>query len=243
MDIKDRLKKVVKFAFASAGLGVVQLRANRSFMNCAFQSIVERKHNIQTVIDVGASDGRWSEEFMEYAPEAHYLLIEAQALHEEGLKTFCRRHPKGHYVLAAAGEKTGTLYFDANNPFGGQASYTPYEKSEIVPMVSVDQQVDELHLPGPYLLKLDTHGFEVPILKGAQAVLAQTEVIIMECYNFKIASECLTFDEMCQYLKTYGFRCIDLVDPVHRPHDHAFWQMDLVFVKADRPEFQYTKYR
>jgi hypothetical protein len=30
---------------------------------------------------------------------------------------------------------------------------------------------------------------------------------------------------------------------MHRPRDDAFWQMDLVFVRADRPEFTYLRYR
>jgi hypothetical protein len=39
-----------------------------------------------------------------------------------------------------------------------------------------------------------------------------------------------------------GFRCIDLVDPMHRPHDDSLWQMDLVFARKDRPEFSYRGY-
>ncbi|MCX7049019.1 MAG: hypothetical protein NTX50_26480 [Candidatus Sumerlaeota bacterium] len=34
----------------------------------------------------------------------------------------------------------------------------------------------------------------------------------------------------------------DLADPLHRPRDGSFWQMDLVFVKKDRPEFTINKY-
>jgi hypothetical protein len=48
---------------------------------------------------------------------------------------------------------------------------------------------------------------------------------------------------MCAYLGGLGFRCIDLVDPMYRPHDDALWQMDLVFLRQTRPEFTYTEYR
>ena len=92
-------------------------------------------------------------------------------------------------------------------------------------------------------MKLDTHGFEVPILEGAVRTLAETEVILIECYTFRIAPACLTFAEMCRYLGERGFRCIDLGDPLYRPHDDALWQMDLVFVRKDRPEFSYLGYR
>jgi hypothetical protein len=95
---------------------------------------------------------------------------------------------------------------------------------------------------GPYLLKLDTHGYEVPILEGARETLTRTEAIIMECYNFRIAPECLMFGDMCQHMERLGFRCIDLVDPMHRLADDSLWQMDLVFVRGDRPEFSYLGY-
>jgi len=48
---------------------------------------------------------------------------------------------------------------------------------------------------------------------------------------------------MCRYLGERGFRCIDLVDPLYRRRDDAFWQMDLVFIRKDRPEFSHQGYR
>jgi hypothetical protein len=110
-------------------------------------------------------------------------------------------------------------------------------------VTTVDNEVSSRAWTGPYLLKFDTHGFELPILKGALKTLQDTAVVVMECYNFRIAPECLTFHEMCAYLGGLGFRCIDLVDPMYRPHDDALWQMDLVFLRQTRPEFTYTEYR
>jgi hypothetical protein len=144
----------------------------------------------------------------------------------------------------AAGDSVGQIYFDASDPFGGQASYTPYPVNNLeIQVTTLDHETSSRNLPGTYLLKLDTHGFEVPILRGATSVLKETEVIVIECYNFRISSECLLFFEMCQHLQTLGFRCIDLVDPLQRLYDGAFWQMDLIFIRADRPEFSYAHYK
>ncbi len=202
-----------------------------------------KKHQINTIIDIGASDGRWSESAMRYYPFCQYLLVEAQPVHEAALKHFINAHNNSQYTLAAAGDREGQIYFDANDPLGGQASFTPYELNNIVvPVTSIDIEIKNRNLPGPYLLKTDTHGFEVPILKGASKTIRETEIIIMECYNFKIGPDCLLFYEMCDYLGELGFRCIDLVDPLWRPYDHSLWQMDLIFVKKDRPEFSYLGY-
>ncbi|HXA13732.1 MAG TPA: hypothetical protein VNW23_01275, partial [Opitutaceae bacterium] len=50
------------------------------------------------------------------------------------------------------------------------------------------------------------------------------------------------FPQFCLHMERLGFRCIDLFDPMNRPSDGAFWQMDIVFMKADRPEFTTTGY-
>ena len=41
-------------------------------------------------------------------------------------------------------------------------------------------------LPGPHLIKLDTHGYEVPILCGATETLRNTNLLVIETYNFRL---------------------------------------------------------
>lgn len=240
------LKSLIQALLAPLGVKLVRLGgpADRSTMANGLRALARRGHTVNTVVDIGASTGIWSDRLMPHFPDSRYLLIEAQPVHEPALREYCRRHPNAEYVLAAAGEKRGQIFFDASDPFSGQASPTARTAAHVpVPVTTVDAEVAARSLRGPYLLKFDTHGFEVPILRGAAETLARTEVIIMECYNFRISPECLTFDEMCGYLGERGFRCIDLLEPMYRLHDGAFWQMDLVFVRGDRPEFSYNGYR
>ena len=227
------------------GYDIVPLNSplSRCHMEAALGALYRRGISVNTVIDIGASDGSWSSLLMRHYRDCQYLLIEAQPVHENALRSFCARHPNAQFVLAAAGEREGRIHFDARDPFGGQASYSQTGTGNIeVPVVTIDAEVASRALKPPYLLKLDTHGFEVPILAGAAKTLSEAEVVVVECYNYRIAPECLTFDEMCRYLGERGFRCIDLVDPLHRPYDDSFWQMDLVFVRKNRPEFEYRHY-
>jgi len=240
----QQIKNTIQRLLDSMGYTIIRVDSNRATMRCAIQRLAERNHSFKTVIDVGASDGRWSLLFMEHFHWCQYLLIEAQSTHEKALRQFCSEHKNAQFILAAAGETPGQINFDASDTFGGQASYTPYPANNIiVPVTTIDDEVQSKQLKEPYLIKFDTHGFEVPILRGALHTLHATEVIIMECYNFKATPEGLLFFEMCEYLKEFGFRCIDLVDPLYRPYDNSFWQMDLVFVKDSRPEFSYLQYR
>jgi hypothetical protein len=92
-------------------------------------------------------------------------------------------------------------------------------------------------LEPPYLLKLDTHGFEVPILAGAARTLQGPSVLVIEAYNFTVRDGALRLPQLCGHLEERGFRCLDLVDPLYRS-DGALWQVDAVFVRADAPEYR-----
>jgi len=246
LKLKQKLKNGISKLLFSLGYALVRITSQQAHgtMDGALRNIAGRKHFFNTVIDVGASDGSWSLSLMRCFPQCQYLLIEAQPVHEKSLIQFVKEHKNVQFSLAAAADSPGNIYFDASDPFGGQASHMPYALNNIqVPTTTIDNEILTRKLQGPYLIKLDTHGFEVPILRGASHTLTETEVIIMECYNFRITKDCLLFYEMCDYLEEHKFRCIDLVDASHRPYDNSFWQMDLVFVKDNRPEFLYSLYQ
>jgi FkbM family methyltransferase len=206
--------------------------------------LAARQLNLGALIDVGASDGRWTRGARQFFPGCRHLLIEAQPVHEPALREYCGQNPDTHYVLAAAGEAPGEINFHTASPLGGKASYTPFASHNlVVPITTVDAEVERLQLPGPYLLKLDTHGFEGPILNGARRILPAVAAIVVECYNFRITPECLLFHEMCARLADDGFRCLDLVNVLHRPRDGVLWQMDMAFIRPDPAIFDHHSYR
>jgi FkbM family methyltransferase len=236
--MRSTVKRVVNKVFGLAGLEVRGRHPSPFSLAGALRRA--RGTPVRTVIDVGASDGRWSREAMDVFPEASYLLIEAQqGPHEVGLRKFCQEHPNAKYILAAAGERTGTIHFDASDPFGGAASETPCGANDIeVPVTTIDIEVEQRRLEPPFLIKLDTHGFEVPILQGALHTLKSTNMLIIEAYNFKFHEGCLRFHELCSYMDGLGFRCSDIFDVHHRPRDGLLWQLDMVFISNARREFQ-----
>jgi len=243
------LRHIIQSILEKFGLTLVRLTPvlqptfSRGSMSSAMQALAQQNTPIKTIIDIGASDGHWAEMAMEFFPSSDYLLIEAQMVHQEKLDAFVIEHTKAQYCLAAAGDKVGRIFFDAGNPFGGQASYEPYAQNNIeVEVTTVDVQIAQRMLSGPFLLKLDTHGFEVPILAGAADALRYTQVIVIECYVQHLTGQSLTFAQMCLHMDVLGFRCIDAVDLEWRPFDNTLWQMDLIFIRKDRIEFTYRDY-
>ena len=209
----------------------------------ALARIVRRGLSLNAVIDVGASNGSWSRVCMQHFPNAQYLLVEAQVCHQRELEAFCAHHPNTRYILAAAGNRDGECFFDDSAPFGGLASNEPTAACVTrLPMVSLDTVVVRGGIAGPYLLKLDTHGFELPIIEGAEELLRDTELAVIETYAFRLNETALLFHEFCAQMDRRGFQVADFSEPLWREHDGALWQWDLFFVRKSNPVFRHARF-
>jgi len=219
--------------------------ASRFTMEAMIERLANRGVPIRCVIDIGASDGNWSIGCMKHFPEASYLAVEP--LHErvDSLEKTKSRFPNFDYALCLAGESDGEkLRLQVADDLDGSTVEGRHSgESRLCTSRTIDSVVAEKNLVGPYLLKFDTHGYELPILRGSSQVLQQTAAILMETYNFRLTNDCLRFPQMCSYLEELGFRCVDFADPMLRVYDQAFWQMDLLFLREDSEVFQYHRYQ
>jgi FkbM family methyltransferase len=224
-------------------LGLHLIRRERAFeIDEALGRARARGLEIRTVIDVGASDGIWSLRAQRHFPKARFLLFEPLAERHAALERLRASHGFD-FVPAAAGDRTGTVRFQIDPQLDGSGVATPDSPmTREVPVETIDATVAARELTGPYCLKLDTHGFEVPVLIGAARVLGQTQLLVIEAYNFTLTPDCLRFHELCTWLEARGFRCCDLADPMRRPRDGVLWQMDLLFVPAASPWFASNRY-
>lgn len=240
------IKKIVKSGLKKIGYRIQKINQNQLDLTMAggLQRCLDRGLHVNTIIDVGASNSSWSKMCMEYFPHAKYLMIEAQEAHKKKLDDFKNKNGNTDYVIAAAGNREGKIYFNNESLFGGLASETPFDKNCIeVPVVTIDNEIKKRNLKPPFLIKLDTHGFEVPILEGAKDVVKQAELIIIETYNFQINKDSLKHYQMCKYMENVGFSSNEMVDFITRPFDKSFWQMDTFFIPSNSKEFNYRGYQ
>lgn len=235
------IRRAVRKLFNSIGYDVT--RRDSSFtMGGALRRCSSRGISVNTVIDVGASDGRWSELCMEVFPHAQYLLIEANVAHKRGLDSFIRHHPNGEYILAAAGRTCGRIFFESSDLFGGSASDIPGKNSAEIPVTTIDSEVKARGLKPPFLIKLDTHGYEVPIIEGALQTLPDTSLIIVETYNYRLTPSGMRYFEMASYMERLGFSTIEMADLLLRKKDRSLWQMDTFYIPSQSREFENTRF-
>lgn len=203
-----------------------------------------RGTEIATIIDVGAAKGAWGIATRKFWPESNLHFVEANEGWRPALKALADKDSKISYTIKGMSDEPGVIFFPiTDDPFGGAVFKQKPDDGRnynAVPATSVDTEVDEKKLLGPYLLKLDTHGTEVDILNGAIETLKNTALICIEMYNFGGQKR---FAQLIVYLEELGFRCIDVCEPMFRPIDGVLWQMDFIMAPRSNPAFSKLRYK
>jgi FkbM family methyltransferase len=236
--ILTKAKLGVKKLFGAFGLEIGIRRpadsTPRASMKGALRHLAKLGFRPPTVIDVGVANA--TAELYEQFADANILLIEPLKEFEPFLRQICTSY-RAQYVLAAAGSKSGSAILNVhengfgssllNEVDGGTVDGTPRE----VPMVMIDTVVAEKKLTGPYLLKVDVQGAELQVLEGAERVLQETEVVVMEVSLIGTLVGCPQLFEVVEWMKGAGFVVYDIWGLLYRPLDDALCQADLVFVR------------
>jgi len=111
--MKAIIKKIIK-CLIPYGIVAIYRRKNNIFKEQnTFVSILnnlkQRGIHVNTIIDIGASDGRWSNEIINIFPQSKFFLIEANDVHKNGLKSFKAKNNNVEYIIAAAGDELGHI--------------------------------------------------------------------------------------------------------------------------------------
>jgi FkbM family methyltransferase len=144
-------------------------------------------------------------------------------------------------VEAAVSDRDGETFFHSEKKNrGAEISHSwivdrPTDASRSVKTIRLDTYLEEHGQEGPYLLKIDVEGPNVPssILQGALRTLTQSSAVVIE----------MTVDRFMQrasILHDAGFDLWDSVD--HCYYGGCLWQFDAVFInrklKDEIPSFR-----
>ncbi|MEZ5892056.1 MAG: FkbM family methyltransferase [Parvularculaceae bacterium] len=208
----------------------------------ALARIAQKQLEIATIIDVGAAKGAWTEKAWRHWPQANAHLLEAKESWRPDIENLRKKHGRVSYKIAGAARTPGKIYFPKDvDEYGGAVFKESSERANLeeIDATSIDHEVAQFGLKGPYAIKLDTHGTEVDILDGATRALEETAFLCIETYSM-IGQK--RFPELIADLQGRGFRCADVAEPLFRPRDKLLWQIDFYFLRADHPAFRDYKY-
>lgn len=197
-----------------------------------------------TIFDIGVNTG--TPGLYDDFPDAKYVLVDPLEENAVFMKELCERVSDGHYFLAAAAATAGEVEMSVAPSFGGSGMAKVYAHKDgsrrRVPALTLDDLAAKVGAKPPYLLKIDTEGAELEVLEGAQAVLAKTELLILEV-RLRPIGNAPQLQETLAYLKTRGFVAYDFIDRNYHDRDRTLKQLDLVAVKEEGFFRTHRKYR
>ena len=88
-------------------------------------------------------------------------------------------------------------------------------------------------LEHPVLLKLDTQGAEIEVLKGLGSRISEIDVLIVEAAMMEARHGIPQFADIVRFCDEAGFVVYDLLEGHMRAIDGALAQIDLAFVRKD----------
>ncbi len=164
----------------------------------------------QTLIDIGVAQG--TPEFYRVNTDADLFLIDPI----EEFKPFFERilsRRRGGYEFCAVGSTPGELEvtYDPSRPRVTSAltratgAPGPSGNKRTVPVKTLDTIVDAHDLTAPFGIKIDTEGFELEVIKGAERTLANTAFVIAETSISQRFENGYTFWDFLETMHNHGF--------------------------------------
>ena len=190
-------------------------------------------------VDVGAYKGEMVAMLRGIWPEAKGICFEGQASALAGLKEKIGEDSKVTVVeklVGAASSKMVVLHGQETSASILEEHVNPQSVRQVVEMITLDEEITKkFQIIKEVLIKVDTQGYELEVLKGAEGLLKYTGALILELNLIEIHKGVPLVDEVISWLKSRGFLMYDIAGLTRRPKDRALWQADFIFVPINSP--------
>jgi len=179
------------------------------------------------VLDIGAFEGIWAQDFKNIYPDADVLMIEANEEKEEILKNIGpykiallgkENNKEVDYYKCLDGMQTGNTIYKENTDF----KFAPVKKTTITLPTLLNSE------DGYDLIKMDVQGSELDIIKGAVPIIKKTTHLILETQTLNYNDKAPRLTEIVCYLNTLNFSLIDIID-LHYALNNTLFQVDVLF--------------
>jgi FkbM family methyltransferase len=194
---------------------------------------------VATVLDVGVQRATGS--LIEVFPDVPHLLFEPVTAFYPDIRQNYRtiRH---EIVEVAVSDTDGEGRIESAMIDGKEVSHAwlSAKGGEKVKLARLDTIVPQSGYKGPYLLKIDVDGADVParIIEGAAGIMDQVSCVVSEMVTAR-------FLDLAKRIERHGFVLWDIVESCY--YDGVLYQCDAIFVRKDlvdaTPELKPFKFR
>lgn len=187
-----------------------------------------------TILDIGAYHGKWTDEMSSIFTDSTFHLFEA--INYPELAEFNNVHnvllnDKKECVNWYQMKNTGDSMFKENSKCFDNCEVIQRESIDLDTYISNNNLLQDSK---NIFIKIDCQGAEIPILKGATSILDRTDFILLEVplfgqYNAGVPS----FSEHILFMESIGFVIYDVVE-CHFINGFNM-QVDVVFINKKHP--------
>jgi FkbM family methyltransferase len=148
---------------------------------------------IQTIIDVGANEGQFAKEYLEYFPKARVVSFEPVPQAYDRLAAWAASDGRVTVIKAAVGEANGKLDMFEHVDFTASSSLlkttkaveerwpkTGNQRVISIDVTTLDDALAGVPLTPGVLVKIDVQGYEDRVIRGASRTLRATDAAIIE---------------------------------------------------------------
>ena len=198
--------------------------------------------NPNTILDIGAHTGQFHSWAKRVWPDVGIFMIEANKLHESVLDRLAMMNGDS-YLIAALGdeEREVTFYTRSDKPQTEGNSYYKEAGWWDIPQLIQESKVNLQKLDNIFedeavfeLIKIDTQGSELDILKGGKELVSRASVVVLEVSIIEYNEGAPTSEELTDYMNSIGFEekmCIGEHISNEPKWKDVIIQKDLVFLK------------
>jgi len=204
-----------------------------------------KKLGVDLVIDVGANEGQFVGWMRQRGFTGQIVSFEPQSSAFSKCKERWENDPNWHGVQTALGMEPGEIDLNIAGNSVSSSILSMLEthtaalpesaiiSTEHVQVSRLDQQISELGISAKRIyLKIDTQGFEIPVLQGAGDLLENVAVLELELSLVELYDGQDLMPEVCNQVKSMGFTPVWLEQGFSNPASLQLLQVDGLFVNA-----------
>jgi len=175
------------------------------------------------VIDVGVADG--TPDLYNRFPNAFLDLFEPHPKYQDELEATVMRSRPGRLHRMGLGSVEGTAKLYLKGRTGSSLGVDKGQGSIEVPVRRLDTVLEADSIRRPCLLKIDTEGYELEVLKGAVGIMQHIDCVATELHF--TTPQLYRPHDLITFLDGLGFEMSEMLD-YHATHGRV-WCADFVF--------------
>lgn len=202
-----------------------------------------KEMQIKTVLDVGANEGQFASLMRSLLPEAMiysfepipscFATMQEKFINDNAFKCF----------NFAIGDKEEVIEMHINN-FTPSSSLLEIDELHVenfkhtanatlhpIQVKTLDSVAGELTLDKPYMVKIDTQGYEDKVISGGQRILAEADVVFIELSYKPLYKGQTLFNDIYTRMQQLGFDYHGNFEELLSPKNGEVLQSDGIFIK------------